>query len=480
VNLKKLNWRQQRLLPMNVERCGGAIWKDLPKVEVPKETFTELFQQREKETAKKTDSQTEKSKIVTVLDQRRANNIQIEIKRFPAARHIKTAILSMDHSYFSREMVDKLLTKLMPTDEERAQITEARASQPDTPLGPAEDFLYTLATIPELKARLSLWRFNFHFQQMEEELGDALMEVKSAIEDVKKSKTLKQVLSTLLSIGNFLNGTQLEAFDLEYLSRVPDVKDTAHRAPLLLHVVELMVNQFPDSGDLFSDLPHVHRVGKMDWGEHTTALEKLQTDLTQSWEYLRAIAKHETSTDAISMDKKMKCAQTLTEAAQKLKVLEVVHRRVVNRYHKLCLYMGMNSSQVEKTRVDAFCQLVSTFALEYRTTHGKVVARMERKKQERDRNKTKGKFITKLKDVAGKGGKDKKTKKPQGSEDIDSAESDLVAQLANAVVKDEKRKVKDNVKARRKGKGKKKIIRRTIGRPDELEEIANLLEAQGK
>ena len=106
--------------------------------------------------------------------------------------------------------------------------------------------------------------------------------------------------------------------------------------------------------------------------------------------------------------------------------------------------------------------------------------------------------------MAGKGGKDKKTKKPQGSEDIDSAESDLVAQLANAVVKDEKRKVKDNVKARRKGKGKKKIsestlpllfnytlthshthththtVRRTIGRPDELEEIANLLEAQGK
>ena len=53
VNLKKLNWRQQRLLPMNVERCGGAIWRDLPKVEVPRETFTHLFQQREKETTKK-------------------------------------------------------------------------------------------------------------------------------------------------------------------------------------------------------------------------------------------------------------------------------------------------------------------------------------------------------------------------------------------------------------------------------------------
>ena len=64
--------------------------------------------------------------------------------------------------------------------------------------------------------------------------------------------------------------------------------------------------------------------------------------------------------------------------------------------------------------------------------------------------------------MAGKGAKDKKTRKTQEAEEIDSAESDLVAQLANAVVKDEKRKVKDNVKARRKGKGKKKISKSTI------------------
>jgi hypothetical protein len=272
---------------------------------------------------------------------------------------------------------------------------------------------------------------------------------------------------------------QSEAFNLEYLSRVPDVKDTVHRAPLLLHVVELMVQQFPDGTDLFSEISHVHRVSKMDWGEQTSGLEKLQTDLAQSWEYLRAVAKHETSADATSMEKKMKCAQSLTEAAQKLKVLQVVYRRVLNRYNKLCLYMGMNSSQVESTRVDAFCLLLSNFALEYRTTFGKVVAKNERKKQERDRNKTKGKFINKVKDVAGKGDK-KSSSRKQGTEETDTAE-DLVAQLANAVVKDDKRRVKDGVKARRKGgKAKKKIIRRTIGRPEELAEIESVLEAQGR
>lgn len=59
--------------------------------------------------------------------------------------------------------------------------------------------------------------------------------------------------------------------------------------------------------------------------------------------------------------------------------------------------------------------------------------------------------------MTGVGGKEKKTKKPQETDDTDTAESDLVAQLANAVVKDEKRRVKDGVKARRKGKTKKKI-----------------------
>ena len=41
------------------------------------------------------------------------------------------------------------------------------------------------------------------------------MEVKQAIEEVYHSKTLKQVLGTLLSIGNFLNGTQVISLPLQ-------------------------------------------------------------------------------------------------------------------------------------------------------------------------------------------------------------------------------------------------------------------------
>ena len=51
-----------------------------------------------------------------------------------------------------------------------------------------------------------------------QEFADALMEVKKAIDDVYHSTTLKQVLGTLLSIGNFLNGTEVRAHPPSSLS----------------------------------------------------------------------------------------------------------------------------------------------------------------------------------------------------------------------------------------------------------------------
>ena len=151
----------------------------------------------------------------------------------------------------------------MPTDDERVTIQEAHSSQPDLPLGKAEEFLFTLSSIPELKARLSLWKFNYTFQSSEEELADSLMDLKEAIEEVRRSQTLKRVVGTLLSIGNCLNSRKEVAFELDYLTRVVDVKDTAHKTPLLIHLIELVIETFPDSTDLHSELNKVHRVSKV-------------------------------------------------------------------------------------------------------------------------------------------------------------------------------------------------------------------------
>lgn len=56
---------------------------------------------------------------------------------------------------------------MLPTEEERSRIQEAQAASPDLPLGSAEQFLLTLASISELPARLKLWAFKLDFENSE-------------------------------------------------------------------------------------------------------------------------------------------------------------------------------------------------------------------------------------------------------------------------------------------------------------------------
>ena len=53
--------------------------------------------------------------------------------------------------------------------------------------------------------QISIFPMNYHTQ----ELAGTLEDVKKSIDEIKKSQTLQRALGTLLSIGNFLNGTKV-------------------------------------------------------------------------------------------------------------------------------------------------------------------------------------------------------------------------------------------------------------------------------
>jgi len=77
---------------------------------------------------------------------------------------------------------------MMPSLEEVERIREAQAEQPDTPLGPAEQFMLSLSEIDCLLERLRLWLFMLDYQNVEQEVADALMEWNNAMKQVKKNK----------------------------------------------------------------------------------------------------------------------------------------------------------------------------------------------------------------------------------------------------------------------------------------------------
>ena len=83
------------------------------------------------------------------------------------------------------------------------------------------------------------------------------------MEDLRNNKTLKFILALLLSIGNFLNGGNVRGFTVEYLQKVPEVKDTVHKHSLLHHLCNMVVDQCPGSTDLYSEMGAVARCSKV-------------------------------------------------------------------------------------------------------------------------------------------------------------------------------------------------------------------------
>jgi len=51
---------------------------------------------------------------------------------------------------------------------------------------------------------------------------------------------------------------------VDYLSRVAEVKDTVHKQTLIYHVANIVLDQFPDATDLYSEIGSVTRCAKVD------------------------------------------------------------------------------------------------------------------------------------------------------------------------------------------------------------------------
>ncbi|XP_018801579.1 PREDICTED: FH1/FH2 domain-containing protein 3 isoform X5 [Bactrocera latifrons] len=382
----KLFWKEVRedLIPVVI---GKTIWDELPPSNVDTQKLEHLFESRAKDLMTKKQQELNKSKEIIVLDHKRSNAINIAMTKLPPPRAIKAAILKMDATVVTREGIDKLLN-MLPTDEERGKIQEAQMANPELPLGSAEQFLLTLASISELGARLKLWAFRLDFDNSEKEIAEPLMDLKQGIEILRNNRTFKCILSTLLSVGIFLNGAPVKGFQIEYLSKVPEVKDTVHKHSLLHHLCHMVMESSPDTTDLYSEIGPITRASKADFSDLAHNLSQLETECKASWDRLKLIAKHDCPPQL-----KQKLVDFLADCAERIIILQIVHRRVINRYRKFLLWLGAPQHTISESKPNEFCRILSEFALEYRTTRERVQQQLEKKANHRERNKTRGKLI---------------------------------------------------------------------------------------
>ncbi|NWV67371.1 FHOD1 protein, partial [Malurus elegans] len=417
----KLFWKELKQLDGTVGsgRFGqGTLWASLQNVDVNVAKLEHLFESRSKEapTSKKA---IDGKKVVVVLDPKRSNAINIGLTVLPPIHVIKTAVLNFDEFAVSKEGIEKILT-MVPTEEEKQKIQEAQLANPDMPLGSAEQFLLSLSSISDLTARLQLWAFKLDYESLEQEIAEPLFDLKVGMEQLARNHTFKCILATLLATGNFLNGSQSRGFELGYLEKVSEVKDTVHRQSLLYHLCQMVVEKFPETTDLYSEIASITRSAKVDFEELANSLVQLERRCRASLDNLKVIAKHETKQVL-----KNKLTEFLKDSTQRILVLKVVHRRVLNRFvawghsrnlavllvaccdrcshrfHSFLLYLGYPVSTARDVKVTSICKLLQEFALEYRTCRERVLQQQKKRAAHRERSKTRGRLITETEKFSG-------------------------------------------------------------------------------
>ncbi|XP_065064822.1 FH1/FH2 domain-containing protein 1-like isoform X2 [Rhopilema esculentum] len=387
--LVRLFWQEVRNMPV-ANGVSKTIWSSIDPVDVDTKKLEHLFESRSKAgTLKRVESEEKLGKKeISVLPLKRAQAINIVLTKLPPIRAIKQAILDMDSAVIDREGIEKIM-QMLPTEEEKSKIQESQMQFPDLPLAHAEQFLLTLSSINELCPRLNLWAFKMDYDTNEREAAESLSDLKSTVEQIRKSVTLRKILATLLAIGNFLNGVKIKAFQLDYLAKVPEVKDTVHKQSLLYHLCTMVMEKYPDTSDLYSELGALHRCSRVDFDNIAQILKSLDDNCKRSWEHLRLIAKHDSSSPL-----KTRLTEFLADAGERIAILKVVYRRVINRYRKMLLFLAMTPKAAKDSKPHEFCKVISEFALEYRTVRQRVLDQKRKKEDHRKRTKTRGKLIT--------------------------------------------------------------------------------------
>ncbi|XP_075939274.1 FH1/FH2 domain-containing protein 1 [Anarhichas minor] len=393
----KLFWRELKQAD-GPQRCRfgrGTVWASLDKVSMDTSRLEHLFESKAKElSAIKKGPETKRSEIL-VLDSKRSNAINIGMTVLPAVHVIKTAILNFDEFAISKEGIEKILT-MTPTEEEKQKIQDAQLANPDIPLGTAEQFLLSLGSISALTPRLQLWAFKLNYEALEKEIAEPLFDLKLGMEQLSSNQTFRRILATLLAIGNFLNSSNAKGFELGYLEKVVEVKDTVHRQSLLHHTCSLLLENYPESSDVYSEVPAITRSSKVDFELLSENLVQLERRCKASWDNLKVVTKHE-----MKALLKNKLTDFLKDCTQRIIILKVVHRRVINRFHSFLLFLGQPSSSVRDIRVTSFCRIISEFSLEYRTTRERVLTLKQKRATHRERTKTRGKMITETEKFSG-------------------------------------------------------------------------------
>ncbi|CAN1306434.1 Formin-like protein 6 [Linum perenne] len=298
-SLKPLHW-------VKVTRAvQGSMWADSQKQEnksrAPDIDISELeslfsaVSASEGSTASKIGgrrgSNINKPEKVQLVDLRRAYNCEIMLSKvkMPLPEMI-SAILNLDSSTLDIDQVENLI-KFCPTKEEMETLKNFTGDK--EMLGKCEQFFMELMTVPRVEAKLRVFAFRITFSSQVNDLRCNLNTVNDAAREVKESEKLRQIMQTILTLGNALNqGTargSAVGFKLDSLLKLSDTRARNNKMTLMHYLCKLLAEKMPTLLDFGKDLVHLEAASKIqlktlaeEMQAVSKGLEKVEQELAAS------------------------------------------------------------------------------------------------------------------------------------------------------------------------------------------------------
>ncbi|GAO49290.1 FH2-domain-containing protein [Saitoella complicata NRRL Y-17804] len=366
--LKPLFWN--KIAPQEI---SATIWKDIKpdgdlKVDQVKQELDTFFGKDAPAHAQKgsevsTKSAFAKKTRVTLIDLNRANTLAIMLARmrlpYPV---IRESLLRIDDTKLSVENL-KVIKQYAPTIEEMELVRDYTGDE--TTLGNAERYFKQVMTIPRLKERVSCMIYRRRFATEIEELQPELMTLHEACREVRNAAKLKQVLFSVLAIGNYLNAASFRGnaygFQLEALLKLKDVKangPSAKATPTLLHyLAHLLVKQNPDALHVLKEMPHLEAAARISSQTILSTVKGLGTGLVGIHEEFKALRRMCAAPEGDGFDKVM--TKFVVEADYTMEQVNKAADEVEKEMKEVMGYYGENPATV---KVEEFFGMVIAFA----------------------------------------------------------------------------------------------------------------------
>ena len=161
------------------------------------------------------------------LDGKRSQAVSICLAKLPSPEQVQKSLSEMDEKIMNNNQVSSLFSILITKEElNSANSMMNVVGEFDKP----EHYILEINKIANVETKLKVWSLINEFNDLCPEISESLEYLEGACTEIKTNKYFKEILATILGLGNILNaGTskgQADGFSLDLLSKLPGIKDS--------------------------------------------------------------------------------------------------------------------------------------------------------------------------------------------------------------------------------------------------------------